>query len=241
MDDKKCYNCLETSHYSVNCPQKQLYSRCAVCRNVCFEENGHKYGCSNKSFKSKFLDKAPTDSIVEIESFMQLKLKPVDDIFVCTGNQKKKIGESSLWVPEHSLSVKCTDGILVFAGAKGKSYTIAVNDKNGNRRLKIALSNSLVINNRYSVTTDGFIKYQAKADDAPFGYAHIILSVENVANFIYGRILWKNQHLYLDIHPKGTVLKDPLQMHLQKLGEIAIYMAFMAFEILTFNMQFHFI
>lgn len=212
-ESKKCFNCGDTSHYSICCPQNQLYSRCSTCSNVCFNTEGHKRQCPNVSFRSTFL--VSTNTIVEIEPFLELKFESVGDVILQIGNQQKKIGDSPLWIADHSMQIKRIGDIVLFEGAKGKSYSIAVEDKEGRRRLKLFTSNVLVVNGRYSISHNGTVQYNPMDEDRSFGYVNCTIQVENQKNLFITRAKWKGKKCVIAVYPDGAVLSDPIEEHLK--------------------------
>lgn len=209
-----CYNCNDSSHYSINCPQDQLYTRCPTCNNVCFGDDGHKRLCSNISFRSSF--KSQFDRVVETSLLLELTFKGINDVAIRVGDDMKRVGSNPLWLPEHSLQIKCVDGWLCFDGDKNKSYTIAVIDSNGKRRIKMSMSNKMLINTRYTVEAKGFVKYDMSAYDASHGYAHCTVQVDNIDVLFYAKAKWKANTLFMDSYPEGVILKDPFELHLRK-------------------------
>lgn len=76
-----CFNCnLSSDHGSINCPEPQKYSRCVVCRNVCFDTSSHRFGCTNAGFRSQYL--APTTTVFSTSVLVKLGFTGIEKVFV---------------------------------------------------------------------------------------------------------------------------------------------------------------
>lgn len=219
MASMACYNCGDPSHIGRRCPEDQMYTRCPVCWNVCFEAEKHRRQCTNTTFRSVLRDEAKVDqgkTVIEISPILQMAFKKVSDVSVRTGDQYKKFGDLPFWLSDYSVQLKYVDGILNFDGAKGKSYTIAIDDSEGRRRLRIYISNTMVINGRYTISDKGVIKCDTSVDDNPFGYSQVVIKVNNNEPLFNLRAKWNGKYVYIDSYNGGAIVKDPLERHLQK-------------------------
>lgn len=213
MATAACYNCGDTSHVSKRCPQRQEYTRCPECFNVCLQPGKHRQQCQNDAFISTRIDDVPM--VFEVVPILQLEFEQVSDVFISSGNQDKKVGDLPLWVPGHALQLKFVDGILNFDGAKEKSYTIGINDSADRRRLRLYISNVMVINGRYTILDKGIIKYDPSVDDNPFGHTHLTIKVNSASPLIKIRAKLNGKYFYIDSYSGGAILKDPLERNLR--------------------------
>lgn len=213
---KFCHICASASHLALNCPD-QIYTRCPTCKNACFPtkiNNGHKNGCGNVTFLSKF--KNEFESVAEIKPFLELELYSVDDVVIRVGNTFKRFGTYPLWLPEHSLQVAMHGNRLQFDGDKTKSYTIGIMDKAGNRRIKLFTSNVIILNERYICDGQGNVKYGMFTPDASFGYVDCIVQVDNSNdNVVKVRAKWNGLDLLINGYAGGAILVDPFERHLR--------------------------
>lgn len=148
-----CFNCGENGHTSKSCPLKQLYSRCTACSNVCFSAIGHKTDCGNKTFRSKFV--GSQKSVVLISDFLEMEFRTVDRIVLYTEDIEIDISGDKLWFSDSSMGLQLINNKLHFSAAGEAIRTIVVIDKNNQRRMKLILSSTMVINDRYWVSAKG--------------------------------------------------------------------------------------
>lgn len=206
---KYCHTCGSPSHLSINCPD-EIYTRCPSCKNACFStkpNNGHKFGYGNTDFLSKF--KSDFQSVTEIKRFLELKFHAVDDVVIRVGNTFNRFGEHPLWLPEHSLQVTKKGNNLHFDGDKMKKYAITVMDSDGKRRIKLFVSDVIIMNEQYTIDGQGNVKYGMFTQGSSLGYTDCIIQVNNENDVVKICAKWNGFGLLINGYVDGAILVDP--------------------------------
>lgn len=218
MENRPCFNCGESSHISRVCPNNQLYSRCPECTNVCFGADKHKNHCSNVDFRSDFLGNAA--SVVEWKTFLEMEYKFVNKVTVWTKQGEKDLTDLTLFLPASSMQVKLVNGWIQFDGIEKRAYTIVIIDKDDRRRLKLFVSNSMVINGHYTVSPKGCIKYDKFAEQNVYGRADCMLKMYSDDDIFHVRAKWESMSHILDLYRDGAILKDPHESYFKQYQKI---------------------
>lgn len=216
-----CFNCGSTSHVSIKCTEPQLYTRCSVCENVCFNAARHKNGCPNASFRSTFLKNV--SEVIEIVELIQFQFKGVDNVVLKTQRGEKQIGANLLFLSQAQIQVQNINGILRVNGPDRGKQTIGFINRNEKRRVLISLlPNSLMINNHYMISSNGVIKYDRFEEQNAFGFANCLLKAYNNDELFYLRVKWNEMVFKFDVYPDGVILKDPQESYMEKNLKILI-------------------
>lgn len=218
MASAVCFNCGSSNHISVHCTEPQKYSRCGVCKNVCFTEGNHKLGCSNKNFRSIF--KTQDDNVAEISEILRIDFQMVDIVLAISSRGEKQVSQTPLWFGNASLLLRENNGGLCFEAAEDGKRTITIVDENNERRIKIFIAAKvLVINDYYTFTSNGGTKYNRSYEQNVKGNSECELKVYTNGELFKVRIFWNGMANYFHVYPRGICLRDPLEKQLQRLSK----------------------
>lgn len=215
MENRNCFNCGSISHISLRCPEAQKYTRCTTCEKVCFSENSHASFCTQKRFRSTHID---SDMIQEIEEILVIQMKPIDGLFVVSSGGDKPINDAPMWFANANMQIKSNGENVVFSAIKpSKCRTVVILDNDGDRRIKIVVSNEvMVLNDHYKIFKDGSVSYNRFEEQNIWGHADCKLKFATQHYLIHAKITWQLMGLFIDIFPDGVVLQDPCRDYLNK-------------------------
>lgn len=150
----RCFNCGSGNHFSKNCNLPQKFSRCAVCKNVCTNDNSHKVFCTNKTFVSQLLDPETIAKGLNIE----FSFKGVRNVSVIDRQTIKKITTVPLFVVANNSFVYKREKRMICSLQSEHAYITFIG--NAEAIMSIELNEtSFIVNGRYRFGLHGTIEY----------------------------------------------------------------------------------
>lgn len=157
-----CYNCKKPDgHMSKDCPERQYFTRCTHCENVCVRRSSHKIWCQNKEYVSMALK--PNQTIQQSTELFSLWCS-IDDVCVMDGNIQKLITSSPMFVPNLNLIIMKSDAnTIVFLATLDSVKTVELNIYDSSDidrfRLKVNESN-FIVNRSIRIREDGRAEFR---------------------------------------------------------------------------------
>lgn len=225
-EDSVCFNCFGQGHVSLFCPQNQNWTRCPSCRRVVFESSGHKDGCS---FASTFVStKIQTIAIGKVESILDMQLKDPKDVSIVDASGNLILLEDGTSVIVGAMIMKIQNDIVLIEGPEKVSRTIVIENALGQARVKLVIGSCLEINGRYTISTNGVVRYmQGNTNYVSTGTANCRIRINEERLSFWIRFGWKGSEYYVQVFPTGVLLRDDTQPILQsQLLDMGIYCKF---------------
>lgn len=205
-----CYNCNTSGdHSSVDCPHPQRFSRCAVCRNVCFASSGHKSWCENIEFLSQSL--SPNDTVFTSLVMVELGFKGIRNVFVKDIADDKPVANDPLYVANDNTIVFKKKSRVVFSTVKESAeYHLNLLNMQNDVLMHIQSNNNvLVINDRYKIC-DGLIQTNVQSHGRPRNMNKITLKVEPSGDAFNVNLYTRDSVHTFQVSNAGVVFVDPI-------------------------------
>lgn len=207
-----CYNCGEPNHISLFCPLPQRYTRCSCDVVNLGKANIHKPTCDTQNFRSR-KNKLESDSFVEMNKMMDVEFRSVDDVVLVGKCGVHKKMTTPVLVNSSLQIAPLEKGFSVFGNNKA---TIIIVDESNMRRIKLDVSNNLVINGYYSLLPSGKVTYDRRSDPNAIGPFDVCVKVTTNDPLFDVRVKWNGHVYYLQVYPDGVLLKDPVENFLKR-------------------------
>lgn len=157
-----CFNCQAAgAHMSKDCPERQNFTRCPHCDNVCVRPSSHKIWCENKEFVSSSLNVLST--VHQSTELFSLRCS-IEDIYVMDGSVQKNITTGPMFLPNLNLIMMKKDShTIVFFTVRDSDNGMCLSISDG---LDIDLfclklnASSFVVNSSIRVRENGHVEFR---------------------------------------------------------------------------------
>lgn len=213
-----CYNCHQPNHKSENCPKQHKYSRCPSCRVVANRMNDHKSWCAMPSFTSEYLN----STILKLNKFLELRFTKVGDDFKAFNARSSMIDIANLpvWIAESGVYVQRSNRphSLIFFHSIDANRTLSIVDKKNKSIAMIVIDGSgIVVNERYDLNENGFVRYDYNGvGSLNEKAACCLVKVDNLEDTFGFEVSMERFGFVFEANQKGVLLVDPVGNEMKK-------------------------
>lgn len=157
-----CYNCKSAGgHMSKDCSERQMFTRCPYCDNVCVRSSSHKIWCVSKEFVS--LSLKPSSTVKQTTELFGLWCS-VENVYVMDGNIQKEVTTNPMFLPNLNLIIMKRDPNTIAFYTTCDSSNIkclSISDGADIDRFSLKLNASnFVVNSSIRVHEDGHVEFR---------------------------------------------------------------------------------
>lgn len=218
---KFCHNCGEISHDTLCCLKRPQYSLCDYCSNICSKENGHRYYCTNKQFRSVYLGQ--DDMKEDRDEFLFVDFKDVEQMTLVTERGEMPINENPLWIQNCGLELRLNaDKKIVFDAFTHtmENRTIMFSDQNNRRRIQLSVGKTLTVNSHYKLSEEGVIRYNMFVPQEMSGPINCWIKIYAKNDVFRSRFKWFGVSYIFNVLQSEVILVDPIEHYLQNSEEV---------------------
>lgn len=214
-----CYSSGQSTHDSYSCVMRPQYTQCVVCTNICCNEDGHKYFCTSKEFRSTYIGQS--DVKADRAQYLSVDFIDVAKASLLTERGEIEITDTPLWIQNCGLEVKCVNKTLIFDAFTNTkdNRSIVFVDKNDKRRLQIVAGQTLGVNNHYTFTEDGQIHYNYFDEQEIAGPINCCINIHNTDTNLRSRVRWMTLVNIFSVSEDKVAFIDPVEIRFKKLME----------------------